>query len=326
MGKLNHDPYINHFSHPHPLELSNAQSLYMNSCSACNLQPSGWMYSCKPCNFTLHISCTQMPTLITHPCHPIHPLTLFSTPVYPGGSFNCDGCGLQGNGFNYHCTTCDFDVHMMCATNPLSLAHQSHPHQLNLAFYPPYQTKGFSCDICHKIGSNHWLYRCSACEFDAHMKCAMSVNNTPLPHVQHSNSLPVANNVNIQYQQQPGLGGANYGYRHSQSMGAMPMLQQRQQRQQRQLQQVSYQQPSGGPNGAANGTIMDTMVQGFVDAAAQQVGQTFAQSIMNPDGSNNSDPNGGGDNSSNPSIISIGSSILSGVFGGDSDNSQNQEV
>jgi len=155
------------------------------------------------------------------------------------------------------------------------------------------------------------------------MKCAMSVNNTPLPHVQHSNSLPVANNVNIQYQQQPGLGGANYGYRHSQSMGAMPMLQQRQQRQ---LQQVSYQQPSGGPNGAANGTIMDTMVQGFVDAAAQQVGQTFAQSIMNPDGSNNSDPNGGGDNSSNPSIISIGSSILSGVFGGDSDNSQNQEV
>lgn len=325
MGKLNHDPYINHFSHPHPLELSNAQSLYMNSCSACNLQPSGWMYSCKPCNFTLHISCTQMPTLITHPCHPIHPLTLFSTPVYPGGSFNCDGCGLQGNGFNYHCTTCDFDVHMMCATNPLSLAHQSHPHQLNLAFYPPYQTKGFCCDICHKIGSNHWLYRCSACEFDAHMKCAMSVNNTPLPHVQHSNSLPVANNVNIQYQQQPGLGGANYGYRHSQSMGAMPMLQQQQQ-QQRQLQQVSYQQPSGGPNGAANGTIMDTMVQGFVDAAAQQVGQTFAQSIMNPDGSNNSDPNGGGDNSSNPSIISIGSSILSGVFGGDSDNSQNQEV
>jgi hypothetical protein len=152
----------------------------------------------------------------------------------------------------------------------------------------------------------------------------MSVNNTPLPHVQHSNSLPVANNVNIQYQQQPGLGGANYGYRHSQSMGAMPMLQQQQQL--RQLQQVSYQQPSGGPNGAANGTIMDTMVQGFVDAAAQQVGQTFAQSIMNPDGSNNSDPNGGGDNSSNPSIISIGSSILSGVFGGDSDNSQNQEV
>lgn len=149
------------------------------------------------------------------------------------------------------------------------------------------------------------------------MKCAMSVNNTPLPHVQHSNSLPVANNVNIQYQQQPGLVGANYVYRHSQSMGAMPMLQQ-----QRQLQQVSYQQPSGGPNGAANGTIMDTMVQGFVDAAAQQVGQTFAQSIMNPDDSNNSDPNGGGgDNSSNPSIISIGSSILSGVFGGDSDNS-----
>ncbi|KAF9671227.1 hypothetical protein SADUNF_Sadunf12G0025500 [Salix dunnii] len=312
MGKLDHDPYVNHFSHPHPLELSNAQSLYMTSCSACNLQPHGWMYSCKPCNFTLHISCTQMPNFITHPSHPIHPLTLFSTPPYPGGSFNCDGCGLQGNGFSYHCTTCDFDVHIMCATNPLSLAHQSHPHQLNLAFYPPYQTKGFSCDICNRIGSNHWLYRCGSCEFDAHMECAMSANNRPSPHLQHSNSSPAPNNFNIQYQQQPGLGRGNFAYRQSRSMGAMPQQQWRQQ------QQASYQQTNRGPDGAANGTLMDTMVQGFVEGAAQQVGQTLVQSIMNPDGNSNTDSNGGGGgDSSDPSIISIGSSILSGVFGGD---------
>lgn len=62
---------------------------------------------------------------------------------------------------------------------------------------------------------------------------------------------------------------------------------------------------------------MDTMVQGFVDGAAQQVGQMLVESIMNPDGSSNTDdPNGGGDDSSNPSIISIGPSVLSGVFGG----------
>ncbi|CAK7327917.1 unnamed protein product [Dovyalis caffra] len=249
-----------------------------------------------------------MPALITHPSHPIHPLTLFSTPVYPGGSFNCDGCGRQGTGFSYHCTTCDFDVHMMCATNPLSLAHQSHPHQLNLAFYPPYQTKGFSCDICRRIGSNHWLYRCGACEFDAHMECAMRVNNTPLPHLQHTSSLPAANSVNIQYQQRPGPGGGDYVYRHSQSMGAMPMQQQQE--------EASY----GGPNGAGNGTIMDTMVQGFVDGAAQQVGQMFVQSIINPD-ANGGTGNNNGDDSSNPSTVSIGSSILSAVFGGDSDNS-----
>ncbi|KAB5531717.1 hypothetical protein DKX38_018387 [Salix brachista] len=250
-----------------------------------------------------------MPNFITHPSHPIHPLTLFAAPPYPGGSFKCDGCGLQGTGFSYHCTTCDFDVHMLCATNPLSLAHQSHPHQLNLAFYPPYQTKGFSCDICHKIGSNHWLYRCGSCEFDAHMECAKSANNRPSPHLQYSNSSPAPNNFNIQYQQQPGLGGGNLAFRQSRSMRAMPM----QQRQQ----QASYQQTNGGPDGAANGTLMDTMVQGFVDGAAQQVGQMLVESIMNPDGSSNTDdPNGGGDGSSNPSIISIGSPVLSGLFGG----------
>ncbi|KAJ6418700.1 hypothetical protein OIU84_001968 [Salix udensis] len=276
MGRLDHDPYVTHFSHPHPLELSNAQSLYTTSCSACKLQPHGWMYSCKPCNFTLHISCTQMPNLITHPSHPIHPLTLFAAPPYPGGSFRCDGCGLQGTGFIYHCTTCDFDVHMM-------------------------------------IGSNHWLYRCGSCEFDAHMECARSAINRPSPHLQHSNSSPAPTNFNIQYQQQPGLGGGNLAFRQNQSMRAMPI----QQRQWQQQQQASYQQTNGGSGGAANGTLMDTMVQGFVDGAAQQVGQMLVESIMNPDGSSNTDdPNGGGDGSSNPSIISIGSSVLSGVFGG----------
>ncbi|KAJ6672743.1 CYSTEINE/HISTIDINE-RICH C1 DOMAIN FAMILY PROTEIN [Salix viminalis] len=281
MGKLDHDPYVNHFSHPHPLELSNAQSLYTTSCSACNLQPHGWMYSCKPCNFTLHISCTQMPNFITHPSHP-------DPPSHP----------------------------LPCSSLPRWF---SHPHQLNLVFHPPYQTKGFSCDICHKIGSNHWLYRCGSCEFDAHMECAKSSNNRPSPHLQHSNSSPAPTNFNIQYQQQPGLGRGNLAFRQNQSMRAMPIQQQRQQRQwqQQQQQQASYQQTNGGPGGAANGTLMDTMVQGFVDGAAQQAGQMLVESIMNPDGSSNTDdPNGGGDGSSNPCIISIGSSVLSGVFGG----------
>ncbi|KAH8487483.1 hypothetical protein H0E87_026159 [Populus deltoides] len=60
----------------------------------------------------------------------------------------------------------------------------------------------------------------------------------------------------------------------SQSMGsAMPMQQQQQQQQQPQQpqpQQASYEQPNGGPNGAGNGTIIDTKVQGFVAGAAQQ--------------------------------------------------------
>ncbi|KAJ6672744.1 hypothetical protein OIU85_014024 [Salix viminalis] len=163
-----------------------------------------------------------MPNLITHPSHPIHPLTLFAAPPYHGGSFNCDGCGLQGTGFSYRCTTCDFDVHMICATNPLSLSHRSHPHQLNLVFDPPYQTRAPSCGICDEAGSNHWLYRCVSCGFDAHMDCA---NNRPSP-------------------------------------------QQQQQRQQR------HQQPRERRHGRDNiGTLMLTMVQGFLEGIAHQVGE-----------------------------------------------------
>ncbi|WRX22504.1 DC1 - like 10 [Theobroma cacao] len=92
MGKLSHDLHIQHFSHPHLLELTNPLTLNITPCSGCKLQSSGWMYTCKPCNFTLHTSCSQLPQLITHPAHPGHPLTLLPTPAYPVGCFNCDAC------------------------------------------------------------------------------------------------------------------------------------------------------------------------------------------------------------------------------------------
>lgn len=180
MGQLSHDPYINHFSHPHPLEL--ALSTTAQPCSACKLQTQQftWLYTCKLCNFILHTSCANMPQLINHPAHqPDHPLTLLPVPTYPGALFNCDACGRRGHGFNYHCALCDFDLHMLCASKPLVFFHSSHPHQLQLTFHPPYNTHGFSCDICRKIGTNHWLYRCAPCGFDAHLDCATATNITP---------------------------------------------------------------------------------------------------------------------------------------------------
>nr|DAD22147.1 TPA_asm: hypothetical protein HUJ06_023610 [Nelumbo nucifera] len=66
MGKLNYDPVIQHFSHPHPLELCcNHQQLNLHavSCSGCKLKlaSAGPIYTCRCCNFFLHISCSQMP-------------------------------------------------------------------------------------------------------------------------------------------------------------------------------------------------------------------------------------------------------------------------
>ncbi|KAF2322229.1 hypothetical protein GH714_008908 [Hevea brasiliensis] len=262
MGRLNHDSRIHHFSHPHPLELSNnnLQSLspHTTPCSACKLQSSGWIYSCKPCNFTLHLSCSQLPSLINHPGHPIHLLTLLPTPAYPGGAFNCDGCGSDGHGFSYHCNKCGFDVHATCAQNPLSLAHQSHPHNLHLTFHPPYHTKGFSCDICQKIGSNHWLYRCGPCEFDAHLECAMSANVMPRGQTQAQAQ------AQARFQQCLNFPGTNHQYQQHENRVLPPSMQR-----------------NNGTTG-----VVDVLVQGFLDGAAHP---SFVQSSMGDGSSNNGD-------------------------------------
>ncbi|WZZ04711.1 uncharacterized protein LOC106358426 [Brassica napus] len=190
MGKptAQNNSFINHFSHPHPLQLIPPTS--SPPCSACKLTGgNGRVYSCRPCNFSLHESCSKMKQVITHPSHPSHTLTLLVTPVYDGGYFNCDGCGVNGTGFSYQCSLCDFDIHALCAYKPLSIVHNSHPqHTLKLAFHSPYgANKGFSCDICLKIGKNQWLYRCVPCEFDSHVGCI----NAHHPHLlQHSSSAP----------------------------------------------------------------------------------------------------------------------------------------
>ncbi|TYJ28237.1 hypothetical protein E1A91_A07G245900v1 [Gossypium mustelinum] len=249
MGKLSHDLHIQHFSHPHLLELTNIQALNLNPCSACNLQSSGWMYTCRPCNFTLHTSCSQLPHLITHPAHPGHSLSLLPAPAYPVGYFNCDACGQRGHGFNYHCNQCDFDI--------------------------------------HSIGSNHWLYRCSICEFDVHMSCVNTAANIYKGTTRQGN---------VQFQAWdsfPGSAQNNLQYRN----GGAPM---------------NYQYQNNGA--AAGNGLMGVAVQGFVEGAAQQVGQNLVQSLMG----GGDDSNNGGDNnssSSSASMVDVGSSLLSGMFG-----------
>lgn len=197
MGKISSETQgvtTNHFSHSHPLKLINHDHhqqqptnyyYFPSSCAACNLHPSGLIYSCTTCPFFLHKTCFRMPNKITHPSHNPHPLTLLATPLYPDGLFNCDACGEHGSGFSYHCKPCGFDLHILCAVKPLSLTHAFHPHNLHLTFQSPYGLTPFCCDICKINGSNHWLYRCHGCGFDAHLKCASSpIHTTSAPYNQ----------------------------------------------------------------------------------------------------------------------------------------------
>ncbi|XP_049378080.1 uncharacterized protein LOC125842817 [Solanum stenotomum] len=163
---------ITHFSHPHTLELITHQNFAPSQlCSGCKIQANGSVYTCKSCNFFLHVECSQMPQQINHPFDKEHSLTLLPKSIYPEGNFRCDACGETGDGFSYHCNSCGIDLHILCAVLPQYITHRSHRHQLEIQFSSPYPSKSFRCDICKNIGTKQWLYRCHTCGFDAHLNC-----------------------------------------------------------------------------------------------------------------------------------------------------------
>ncbi|CAN4080470.1 unnamed protein product [Withania somnifera] len=215
MGRVKLEPQqsnntLNHFSHPqHPLELITHQNFDPSQvCSGCKIQATGSVYTCKSCNFYLHLECSQMPQKITHPFDKEHTFTLFPKPIYTEGIFQCDACGETGDGFSYHCKTCGTDLHILCAVLPQCLTHWSHYHQLELQFSSPYPDNSFCCDICKNIGDNQWLYRCHTCGFDAHMNCTKL--QSP-PHQTHFQQIPTTSTSTSsrsapQQHQPPGLG------------------------------------------------------------------------------------------------------------------------
>ncbi|PIA63934.1 hypothetical protein AQUCO_00201331v1 [Aquilegia coerulea] len=179
--------YIQHFSHEHPLEFFHFQDQALNLvlCSGCKLKPSKWIYICKACNYIIHIPCSKKPQLIHHPADPNHDLILLSQAAYPQGMFNSDACGHPGDGFCYHCSSCQIDLHILCASMPLSLTHHAHPHPLNLMFDSPYQTKKFYCDMPED---------CANGRLSPVHQFQMSRPQTLL----HYNSFPVANHHQFQ--------------------------------------------------------------------------------------------------------------------------------
>ncbi|GFY99824.1 hypothetical protein Acr_13g0012240 [Actinidia rufa] len=292
MSKLEADQVLCHFSHQHPLELLNfhPQSMQKTTCSCCKREASGWLYHCTKCTYSLHKPCSKLPRTLTHMVDENHQLTLLSSPAYPEGSFVCNACGSNGTGFCYHCKECQIDLHTICSFMPSKIDHSAHDHTLNLCFSPPYDKKTFDCDICLGSGSDHWLYRCDSCEFDAHMKCAkaktqpqtisasprrkekpqLATNNRFLP-PQVPRDPPDLGIPYIQTQRHPipqnGLfsDGAQ-GYTHLDRYVSAPIL-------------PNHVQPPPRTNNLVN-EVIGSAVEGITGAITQQVVQAFVQGAL----------------------------------------------
>ncbi|EYU27144.1 hypothetical protein MIMGU_mgv1a019454mg [Erythranthe guttata] len=178
-----------HFSHKHALVFHQVVQGSEIHCSGCKSAGSGNVYVCWQCSYFLHEHCFRSERSLKHPSHPLHPLTLMPSPTYPSGSFSCNSCNLDGDGFSYSCSECEFDIHVHCALNiPITnpnphLFHSSvvcpgHKHTLTLYYSSRAAANRevtFTCDVCMSlIDEMAWVYYCRKCDFGTHLDCVTS--------------------------------------------------------------------------------------------------------------------------------------------------------
>ncbi|PPR95800.1 hypothetical protein GOBAR_AA24872 [Gossypium barbadense] len=182
--------------HPkHPLVLQfNSQRL---SCKICRVtrrsMESGFVYGCSPCKFVVHIECASQSALrVIKSTNHEHPFTLFNEHQHPlflmlnqeqlidnqSGVTDCSRCGEKVSAPSFYCAEyCGFYLHKVCAEAPVELNHPFHPnHPLLLMQKSPHLSGAYFCTFCHEFGDK-FVYHCSICELDFHIKCALFTLN-----------------------------------------------------------------------------------------------------------------------------------------------------
>ncbi|TYI07910.1 hypothetical protein ES332_A10G259300v1 [Gossypium tomentosum] len=162
---------IEHFSHHHNLVLSDEvkERRYCDGCSRLILTS---FYGCLECDFFLHKSCAELPKKkqIRGRFHQ-DPFVLT-----PSCIFICSFCRVLISGFAYKCEVylCKEHFCVRCAEIPLSCMSGGHEHLLLL--YREYC--GQCCNACGGSTDGFSVYRCKACNFNVHYRCAYLLPQT----------------------------------------------------------------------------------------------------------------------------------------------------
>ncbi|GLT51381.1 hypothetical protein SLA2020_247960 [Shorea laevis] len=171
---------------PHGVKL--ASSCY---CSVCLEKLSdASFYTCVVCTLFFHKSCfeTELPSSINnHPFHDKHTLTLTLT---RSGELHCQFCHnypYDGVGLFYHCSSCNFNLHIKCAFLPQFLTgnfpkrdhHFSDVDEHPLFFIQKDLISDSNkveldsdCFVCQKSLSESSFYYCPECQLFLHKSCA----------------------------------------------------------------------------------------------------------------------------------------------------------
>ncbi|MFS8026744.1 putative chromatin regulator PHD family [Helianthus anomalus] len=162
----------------HNLSIVNLNKENKVVCSGCEENLIGKGFSCSEpnCDFHLHESRFHLKNEIQHKSHPGHPLKLLPFAPYNNKNreFACSACFGNGRGFTYHCSVCEFDLHVQCVSLPETVKRADHEHALKLFYSCPVKGEEFtvSCDVCQgAIQKDRWAYYCESCDFETHLDC-----------------------------------------------------------------------------------------------------------------------------------------------------------
>ncbi|XP_047333109.1 uncharacterized protein LOC124936640 [Impatiens glandulifera] len=132
--------YIKHETHKHPLILLNYTNTYLGGCYACRDDYEDkvdlYLYGCRACNFSLHLSCLLLPREIPY--------------KYDKHGFKLTYCipklKYEPPAFTDHGNASDDD---------------------------PDEPAGEYCELCEEeMDSDKWFYHCNECKRYAHRTCA----------------------------------------------------------------------------------------------------------------------------------------------------------
>ncbi|KAL3534280.1 hypothetical protein ACH5RR_002741 [Cinchona calisaya] len=175
-------------NHEHSLVLcevqndSNSNEQLENLCNKCIEPIISTCYRCCECNYSLHLTCAQLPNELKHPGHEEHTLKLVHiSKVWE--IIGCRACQFYTNGYFFECEICDYRLDVKCALLPTKIVHKSHKHALLQNYFQKslithWKYRGcLNCNGCgNRIWSSTYSFSCEPCNFYSDHACAL------LPH------------------------------------------------------------------------------------------------------------------------------------------------
>ncbi|KAG2245653.1 hypothetical protein Bca52824_085281 [Brassica carinata] len=93
----------------------------LNFCCDCleRIEDDDFRSGCNSCGKQWHLRCIpSSPAVINHPFHAYHPLELLIDVPPEHSKGKCDACKEELKSYFYHCSLCNFSMHVRCSRNP----------------------------------------------------------------------------------------------------------------------------------------------------------------------------------------------------------------